>query len=118
VTLIAGLSLLGSCASPPGGFDSPVPAERLKAATVAAQTQDPQSIPNLIRMLESDDPLVRMTAIRTLERITGLTLGYHYAAAEPEREDAVQHWVRWYREQEGGRPGANPGEAEFGTRAP
>jgi transposase InsO family protein len=74
-------------------------------------------VPNLIRMLGSDDPLVRMTAIRTLERITGLTHGYHFAAPESEREAAIRQWVRWYR-HEGPRSGAIPAEAQFGTGGP
>src|SRR5207237_1315387 len=65
-----------ACASPPRGFDSPVSDARLEAIGEAARTRDPAAIPHLIEMLESDDPAVRMASIRTLELITGQTLGY------------------------------------------
>lgn len=109
--MIAALALAAAgCAKPPTGFESPVPAARLDAITEAAETGDRSAIPNLITMLESDDPVVRMAAIRTLERLTGETLGYDYAGPEWERRDKVAAWVEWYREnQPGGGPGTQPG---------
>jgi hypothetical protein len=65
--------------------------------------RDPESIPHLIVLLRSDDPLVRMTSIRTLELITGQTLGYDHAAPEPQREQAVARWAEWYRTGRSGR---------------
>jgi HEAT repeat protein len=95
VTRLSILLLLAGCSSPPVGFDSPVPAERLRAATNAANTKDESAIPGLIRLLHSDDPVVRMAAIRSLERITGETRGYDHAAPEHERESAIQAWIDW-----------------------
>jgi hypothetical protein len=95
---------IAGCASPPSGFESPVPASRLDAITHAAQTRDESSIPDLITMLESDDPVVRLAAIRTLERITGTTLGYDYAAPDWDRREKVEAWADWYR-QNGPRTG-------------
>ena len=97
--------VLGGCAQPPGGFDSPVPAERLNAITEAAAERDRGSVPDLIRMLSSDDPLVRLASIRSLERITGQTLGYDHAAPSGERWEATKAWVDWYNARE---PGADP----------
>src|SRR5690606_40005668 len=71
--------LPAACASPPAGFDSPEPAARLAAITRAAEQRDETATPKLIEMLTSDDPVVRMAAIRTLERLTGTTMGYPYA---------------------------------------
>jgi hypothetical protein len=96
------------CASPPAGFESPVPAARLEAITHAAQTRDEGSIPDLIAMLDSDDPVVRLAAIRTLERITGTTLGYDYAAPAWQRRDAVKAWADWYKVDGPDRPGTTP----------
>ena len=102
VPLIASIaSMLAACAQPPRGFESPVPSERVKAATAAADRGDASAIPDLIRMLESDDPLVRMTSIRALERLTGRTLGYEHSAPEPQRQEAIARWVAWYNEREG-----------------
>jgi hypothetical protein len=90
------LLFLAACAQPPGGFDSPVPSERIRAASAAAERGDQSSIPDLIRLLESDDPLVRMTSIRALERLTGQTLGYEHSAPEPQRQEAIARWAAWH----------------------
>jgi hypothetical protein len=99
---------VAGCASPPTGFESPVPAARLDAITHAAETRDGASVPELISMLESDDPLVRLASIRTLQRITGTDLGYDYAAPDWKRREGVAAWVDWYT-QNGPRtaPGAS-----------
>jgi hypothetical protein len=89
---------VAGCASPPSGFESPVPATRLDAITHAAETRDRDSIPELITMLDSDDPVVRLAAIRTLERITGTTLGYDYAAPDWQRRERVDAWADWSRQ--------------------
>ena len=75
---------------------------RLRATAHAAEKKDPAAIPHLIEQLGSDDPLVRMASIRTLEEITGQTLGYHHWAPEQERQKAIQAWVDWYNRE---RPG-------------
>jgi HEAT repeats len=86
---------LTGCASPPGGFDSPVPSKRMDAAIAAAAAGDQSAIPDLIAMLESDDALVRMVAILSLERLTGEVRGYDHAAPEWERMAAVDRWTDW-----------------------
>ncbi|MCH9057864.1 MAG: hypothetical protein IIB55_04460 [Planctomycetes bacterium] len=92
ILLTGGMS---GCASPPKGFDSPVPANRMDAAVDAAAEGDRSAIPDLIGLLDSDDSLVRMVAIRSLERLTGQTLGYDHAAPEWRRDEAVERWVAW-----------------------
>ncbi len=89
-------ALLG-CASPPGGFDSPVPAMRMDAAVAAAAQGDESAIPDLISMLDNDDALVRMVAILSLERLTGEVRGYDYAAPEWQRSAAAEDWAQWAR---------------------
>ncbi len=81
----------------PEGFDSPDPAMRLRAIAEAGQQHDPSAVPDLIEQLESTDPAARLMAIRALERITGETLGYDYAAPLWERGKAVERWRQWYR---------------------
>lgn len=89
--------LLAACArSTPEGFDAAAPEGRIPAIIDAARTADRDAIPDLIGQLDSDDPAVRMFAIRALERITGLTLGYDHAAPERDRRHAVDRWTAWY----------------------
>jgi hypothetical protein len=75
-------------------FDSPEPAARNAAIVKAADSLDASKVPDLVRMLDSDDPATRLLAINSLERITGETLGYDYAAPEYERQAAVDRWQK------------------------
>lgn len=65
----------------------------------AAERRDPGAIPDLIECLGSDDPAVRLAAIRALERITGQTLGYEHAAAEWRRREMVDVWLVWLAQE-------------------
>ncbi len=57
-----------------------------------AASGDKRDIPNLVRMLDSDDPTTRVLAIRTLERLTGDALGYDPHAEPYQREAMVERW--------------------------
>lgn len=109
---MAGLlaSALAGCAADVS-FDSPDSAARLRAIQRAASQDDRASIPDLVRMLDSDDVAVRLLAIRTLEEMTGQTLGYDYAAPSFERTPAVERWQAWVRDQSGesGQGKSDPG---------
>lgn len=52
-------------------------------------------MPALVNQLDSDDPVVRLAAIRTLERFTGTTLGYEHADPPWERDQAIGRWRRY-----------------------
>lgn len=93
--------LISGCASPPAGFDSPEPSQRLRAVLRAAREKDQTAIPKMIRFLNSDDPALRFASIRTLESLTGQTLGYDYAAPEWQRRDQIQAWVTWNNQRNG-----------------
>jgi hypothetical protein len=88
-------------------FDSPDSAARLRAIQRAAAEDDRSSIPKLIEMLDSDDSAVRLLSIRTLESMTGQTLGYDPFAPSYERTPAVNRWQEWYAAQQ-----APSGEAD------
>lgn len=92
------LALAAGCAKVPVGFDAPSEVRRLDAVVAAAAADDrrPETIRNLIRQLDSFDPAMRMLSIRTLERMTGQTLGYDHAAPEWARSLAIDKWVAWY----------------------
>jgi len=93
--LVAGLAA-GGCSWPQESLDSPLPNRRTEALTDPAKIDDPSTIRGRIVLLDSDDPLVRMLAIRSLERMTGTTLGYDHAAGQQARDQAVAAWVDWY----------------------
>lgn len=86
------MALSGCGPSVVPSFDSPEPAARNAAIVHAAADRDRASIPELVRMLESDDPATRLLAITALERLTGETRGFDYAASPFEREQAVARW--------------------------
>jgi HEAT repeat protein len=76
-------------------FNSPEPAARNAAIVKAAESRDQHAVPDLVRMLDSDDPATRLLAINALERITGQTLGYDFAATEFQRRAAADRWQKW-----------------------
>lgn len=93
---VVAAALLGACEPIPKGFDSPEPAARIEAAAEAARLGDRSAIPDLIALLDSDDPAARLVAIGALERLTGLTHGFDHAAPPEQRDAAVERWVEWY----------------------
>lgn len=99
----AGLLASVGCANPDSavGFQERDPAARLRAIRQAAAAGDRSAIPDLIRLLESDDAAERLLAIRTLEHMTGQTLGYDHAAAPDDRRAAAERWADWYSHQPG-----------------
>lgn len=95
-TLVA--AALAGCAGEVS-FESSDPAARLRAIHRAASENDRASIPELIKMLESDDPAIRLLSIRTLESMTGQTMGYDAVAPSYERTPAVNRWTEWYKSE-------------------
>lgn len=95
--MVISLGLAGCGGASPGrGFQSPTPAGQTRALTDPSLLDDRSTIPDRIRLLDSDDPLVRLLAIETLTRMTGQTFGYDYASSRIERDQAVARWVEWY----------------------
>ena len=87
------LLLLASCGPTiTPDFDSPEPAARNAAIVKAAEHKDPAAVPDLVRMLDSDDPATRLLAIVALERITGETMGFDASGPEMDRRAAVDRW--------------------------
>lgn len=108
--LLGLVAALSACSSPPGGLASPVPAERVRSISRAAAARDGEAVDELVGMLRSDDPVVRMLAIRALEDITGETLGYDHAGPERSRTEAAERWEKRLRPPESeSREGEVPG---------
>jgi len=66
----------------------------------AMRAHDEAAIPQYVTMLRSDDPAVRMFAIRALFDLTGETFGYDYGAPEAERAAAIERWDEWVSTRE------------------
>ncbi len=108
IPVVVGVFALTGCGAPEAAsFDSREPGARLEASFRAVDSGDQRSTDELIRMLSSDDPAERLVAIRSLERLTGQTLGYDHAGAEDDRAEAIDRWVAWQKAQ----PGAMSTEA-------
>ncbi|MFO0832836.1 MAG: hypothetical protein U0637_13470 [Phycisphaerales bacterium] len=88
-------------------YESPEPGARNAAIVSTAARGDMRDIPQLVRMLDSDDPTTRVLAIRTLERLTGQTFGYDPHAEAFEREASIERWAGLVREQAAAK-GARP----------
>jgi HEAT repeat protein len=96
VLILLTLSSCGPTIRP--DFNSPEPAARNQAIIKAAEHSDQSAVPDLVRMLDSDDPATRLLAINALERITGDRRGYDPAAPESERRKATDNWQRYVEE--------------------
>lgn len=95
---------MSGCANPSEvvGFDEPDPGAQIRAIQQAAVHGDRSSIGSLIRLLASDDPAERLLSIRTLERITGETMGYDHAGTLASRREAIDRWAAWYQDEKRG----------------
>lgn len=89
---LALVAVAGGCATVTPSFDSVEPAARNAAIVQAAQRHDRSSVPQLVRMLRSDDPTTRVLAIRTLEQLTGQTHGYDALDTPDRRASAIERW--------------------------
>lgn len=100
-TSVATATFLSGCSQPAmrPSFANGTPEERTMAATDAIRTDDASKVPQLITMLDSQDPAERMIASDGLRRLTGQTLGYDYADPRPLRTEAIARWKRWYAGQ-------------------
>jgi len=79
-------------------FNAADPSARKAAIVQAAARHDQSAIPDLVRMLDSDDPAVRLLAIRTLEDLTGERFDYQPGAPTAQREAAIARWEAYARE--------------------
>lgn len=102
IAVLVALSLTFACAPPAleGGFNSPTPAARLYAVEYAAERGDRCAIKDIIELLDSDDPAVRLLAIGALERLTGRSYGYDHADPPMDRASAIRRWVAAYESGE------------------
>lgn len=89
-------------------FGDDDPATRIAAIREAAIQRDAAQLPELIESLYSDDGAERFLAIRTLEELTGRTLGYDHAAPPAARREAADRWADWYHAHQGDSAASRP----------
>ena len=102
--LLAVLLLATGClpsSQPPAktGFHAPDTVGRVPALVNAADSDNENDLPELVRALSDEDAAVRLFAIRSLEQRTGQTLGYRYYDTDERRQDATARWHAWLQEQ-------------------
>lgn len=68
---------------------------RLAAAVRSAGSNDPADYPRLVELLDDGDIEARMLAIEVLERRTGTTRGFDYAAPPEQRAGPLKEWRAW-----------------------
>lgn len=96
--LAAGLACAPGCF---GGGRGPIvitsndPASKIPAIKNAVAARQTETVPLLVRSLESEDPAVRFYAIRGLQDLTGETFGYVWYAGERQRDPAITQWKSW-----------------------
>jgi hypothetical protein len=95
VTCAAGLST--GCQSPPAwkSLRTEDPIKRVNAIQQAAKENKRNEIPELIFLLDDEEPVVRMYAIHALREMTGEDFGYRYFDSESERAKAIEKWRQW-----------------------
>ncbi len=82
-----------------GGIDDGDTGSRVAAIQRVERSTDRTSIPKVVECLASNDPVVRQAAYRCLRNMTGETLGYRPDDPPLMREQAVNRWVEWCRQQ-------------------
>ena len=83
---------------------------KVPAIKEAARDRDKTAVAQLVTDLESDDPALRMYAIRGLHEITGQDFGYEFFADVEQRRPAVMKWRQWLEQRQGRAPGASTAE--------
>lgn len=92
--LIAAAAAVTGCSLPAGetSIRSDDPLGRAEALAAAVRGGDRSAVPDVIGLLHSEDPAVRMLAIASLEELTGERYGYEVNAPEQAREASIERW--------------------------
>jgi hypothetical protein len=92
---------MAGCASPPEkGVVDDNPSVRIRAIKRATEDKSIRIVKDLVDQLGDDDPAVRFYAIQGIIRITGEDRGFRYYAPLNQRQQAVERWKQWVRENE------------------
>ena len=87
--------------APEQGLRDPVVQTRMEALAQVGRTRDRRHVPELIALLDDEDPGVRMLAGGTLRDVTGHDTGYRAHAPPEERRRQIEAWRAWWAAQGG-----------------
>jgi hypothetical protein len=92
-------ALIAGCTLPPTTRDlnDAEPTAKIPAIKMAALKKDDAHISQLVEDLDSDDPAIRLFAIRALKDLTGETFDYQYFDDDLERQPALRSWHQWLK---------------------
>lgn len=76
------------------------PMVALEAIQAIGFTNPRQSAKHLVSLLDTDEPLIRNTAVSLLRSISGNYFEYQYDANDDKRQTAVQRWSDWLSQTE------------------
>jgi hypothetical protein len=83
------------------GVNDPAPLNRARAAGMDRPVPDVVAVPELLRRLDDEDAVVRLSAHEALRRRTGQDFGYQPWADPAEREPAAARWHQWWAARSG-----------------
>ena len=75
-------------------LESPYALARIAAADAAGERQLRELAPQLVKLLDDEDPAVRRAAVTALRRITKTFLGYRVDASPSKRAKSIEAWKR------------------------
>ena len=81
-------------------LEDPNPTVRIMAIKWAGDNKVSAAVPQLVNLLEDEDPSVRFYAIEGLRRITGTDNGYDYKSSALQRAAAVRRWQKLVEQNE------------------
>ncbi len=102
-------TVLAVCSAGCGPTASPSLAQRLQnenphvrqeALIEAARNNRRDLLGYMVAALSDTDSVVRMTAILSLERMTGTKRGYRYFEPWDKRQAAIRRWRDWLRDEQ------------------
>lgn len=76
------------------------PVRQARAIKLAAMQEQMQAVPDLIDLLEDEDPGVQTLAITSLREITGEHFGFKVWTSRSEKAEAIERWRRYAAELE------------------
>jgi hypothetical protein len=87
---------------PEVALTDPAAFRRMEALREVSRTKDEKHVPQLIEMLDDEDPGVRLMAGAVLTDVTGHQSAYQAHAGPVERRDQMLAWRSWWTAEGGG----------------
>ena len=107
---VAGCDLPGMGPSLAAQLQSEDPDERIAAIHRAGKHNRTDLLPLLVERLDDSETEVRLFAELAVQKITGMTMGYHHYDPPAQRRAAIRRWREWLRHQGRKLPATQPAE--------